>query len=75
MEKPTFAHMLNFLERRFQIEETKAATNQANFPKTSHLKNGFYTRHNSRHPFTGIATSTAPNSNDLQSKSVFKNIC
>ena len=68
IDLPTPINMLDFLARRSQIEETKAAANQANFPKPSHSKYNSQPSQNLRHPFTDVATSTTPKSNDSQSK-------
>ncbi|XP_033213767.1 uncharacterized protein LOC117170833 [Belonocnema kinseyi] len=69
IEKPTLLHMLNFLERRSQIEETRAATNQVNFQKASH------SRQNPHHPFMGVATATTPSADDAQSRPFSKISC
>ena len=40
VEKPTLKDLLQFLERRSQIEETRAAINQTQIQRNLHVKNG-----------------------------------
>ena len=81
VEKPTLKDMLKFLERRSQVEETRAAVNQTQIQKNLHVKNGTYPRqsHRSQHPFTGATTVSLSNSNIVPSKNsvskILYNLC
>lgn len=68
-EYPTLEDILTFLQRRSQIEETKAAINLANNSQKS--KNFYHSRGQSRtqQPFTGLTTATDSTSHHFQSKS------
>ena len=76
VEKPTLQDILNFLERRSQIEETRAAINQTQIQKGLPSRNTTHSRQGSRsqYPFTGTTTAAPSNLNSVQSKNRFSTI-
>ena len=76
VEKPTLQDILNFLERRSQIEETRAAINQTQIQKSLPSKNSTHSRQGprSQYPFTGATTAAPSNLNSVQSKNRFSTI-
>ena len=76
IKTPTLENLLTFLERRSQIEETRAATRQlsnlppSNVTKFQNSNNKPHSRSTTRfnQPFTGATLSTSSNSHDSSSQ-------
>ncbi|XP_033225903.1 uncharacterized protein LOC117178585 [Belonocnema kinseyi] len=67
---PTLKNMLDFLQRRSQLEETRAATYQTNYQKTNPEK--YNANQKSRSIFTGATTSYNQNIQNNQPSEIYK---